>query len=202
MSMPLCVFQKLFPSQLDTNGKPTCLYPTVTWLTAYNGSTIPQLGAHDTAIVWRPSSSGPPRHLHSQRYIADTSGPAILSSHHPLSLELCNWTVPYNFHINEKTHLTCQEDQPLSMRKVTGDLSHSQKLAAQHRWSSLPPLNSARTSLPPTWSLWRNWMLPQNVHNPSSWQMQNLSSVQATSVLLLWIHLCMEKLDNSLSRRS
>ena len=63
--MPLCVFQKLFPSQLDTDGKPTGLHPTVTQLTAYNGSAIPQLGAHDTAIEWRPSSSGPPRHVHT-----------------------------------------------------------------------------------------------------------------------------------------
>ena len=28
--MPLCVFQKLFSSQLDANGKPTGLCPTVT----------------------------------------------------------------------------------------------------------------------------------------------------------------------------
>ena len=48
--MPLCVFQKLFPSQLDTNGKPTGLQSTVTQLTAYNRSAIPQLGAHNTAI--------------------------------------------------------------------------------------------------------------------------------------------------------
>ena len=63
--MPLCVFQKLFPSQLDANGKPTGLCPTTTQLTAYNGSAIPQLGAHDTAIEWRPSSLGPPRHVHT-----------------------------------------------------------------------------------------------------------------------------------------
>ena len=48
--MPLCVFQKLFLSLLDTNGKPTGLQSTVTQLTAYNGSAIPQLGAYDTAI--------------------------------------------------------------------------------------------------------------------------------------------------------
>ena len=59
--MPLCLFQKLFLTQLDTDDKPTGLHPTVTQLTAYNGSAIPQLGAHNTAIKWRPSSSGPPR---------------------------------------------------------------------------------------------------------------------------------------------
>ena len=48
--MPLRVFQKLFPSWMDTNGKPTGLQSTVTQLTAYNGSAIPQLGAHDAAI--------------------------------------------------------------------------------------------------------------------------------------------------------
>ena len=64
--MPFHVFQKLFPSQLDTNGTPTDLQPTVTQLTAYNGSAILQLGAHDTAIEWRPSSSGPLRHVLTQ----------------------------------------------------------------------------------------------------------------------------------------
>ena len=63
--MPLHVFKKLFPSWLDTNGKPTGLWSTVTQMTAYNGSAIPQLGAHDTAIEWMPSSSGPPRHVHT-----------------------------------------------------------------------------------------------------------------------------------------
>ena len=77
-AMPLCVFQKLFPSQLDANGKPTGLHHTVTWLTAYNGSAIPQCGAHDTAIKWRPNSHGPLKHVHTWWYVAETSGPAIL----------------------------------------------------------------------------------------------------------------------------
>ena len=84
--IPLHVFQNLFPSQLDTDGKPTGLHPTITQLTDYNGSAILQPGAHDTTIEWRPSSNGPPRCVHTQWYIADTSGPVILDL--PSSLKL------------------------------------------------------------------------------------------------------------------
>ena len=59
-------------------------------------------------------------------------------------------TVLYNLHINGKTHPTCQEDQPLSMRKPQVTLwtpknwHHS---AGDHLFLHLTP---ARTSLPPT----------------------------------------------------
>ena len=141
--MSLSVFQKLFPSQLDANGKPTSLHPTATQLTAYNGSTIPQLGAHDTAIEWRPSSHGPPKHVHTQWYIADTSGPAILGL--PSSLKL--GVIQLNCTI-QCVHKCCTPNPPsrptTGCGKVTSDLSHPQKLAVQHRWSPLPPLNSSK----------------------------------------------------------
>ena len=102
--MPLCVFKKLFPSWLDTNGKPTGLQSTATWLMAYNGSAIPQLGAHDTAIKWMPSSSGPPRHVHTWWYVADTPRPAILGlpSSSKLGVIQLNCTVQFA-HKQEET---------------------------------------------------------------------------------------------------
>ena len=48
--MPLCIFAKLFPSHITTDGKPTGLYPCIPRLTAYSGSNIPQFGALDPAI--------------------------------------------------------------------------------------------------------------------------------------------------------
>ena len=142
--MPLQCVPEVFPSWLDTDGKPTGLCPTVTQLTAYNGSAIPQLGAHDTAMEWRPSSSGPSRCVHTQWYIADTSGPAILGLPSSLKLGVIQ--------LNCAIQFACKwEDTPNLPRrpttehgKVTGDLLHLQKSAAQHRWSPLPPLNSSK----------------------------------------------------------
>ena len=48
--MLLCIFAKLFPRCITTDGKPTRLHLCDTGLTAYNGSIIPQFGALDTAI--------------------------------------------------------------------------------------------------------------------------------------------------------
>ena len=131
--MPLHVFQKLFPSKLDVNGKPTGWSPTVTQLTAYNGSVIPQLGAHDTAIEWRPSPDGPTRHVHTQWYIADTSGPSMLGL--PSSSKLGA------VQLNCAVQFTCKwEDMPYLPRRPTtehekarGDLLHLWKPAVQHR---------------------------------------------------------------------
>ena len=130
--MPLHVFQKLFPSQLDANGKPTGLCPTVTQLTAYNESAIPQLGAHDTAIEWRPSYHGPAKHVHTQWYIADTAGPAILGL--PSSWKL--GVLQLNCAI-QLAHNCCTPGLPrrptTKCGKVTSDLSHLWKPAVQHR---------------------------------------------------------------------
>ena len=76
--MPLRVFAKLFPRRITSDGKPTGLRPTPTRLTAYNGSPIPQLGALDTTIDWKPKGQALPNRLHTRWYVADTAGPAIL----------------------------------------------------------------------------------------------------------------------------
>ena len=141
--MPLHVFQKLFPSQLDANGKPTGLCPTVTQLTANNGSITPQLGAHDTTIKWRPSSHGPPKHVHTPWYIADASGPAILGL--PSSLKLGVKQLNCTIQLAHKCYTPNPPSRPTTgCGKVTSDLSHLWKLAVQHRQLPFPPLNSSK----------------------------------------------------------
>ena len=76
--MPLCIFAKLFPSHISTDGKPTELHPCETRLTAYNGSNIPQIGALDTAIEWIPKGHQCLKCLQTRWYVADSPGPAIL----------------------------------------------------------------------------------------------------------------------------
>ena len=141
--MPLCVFQKLFPIWLDVNGKPTGLHPTVTQLTAYNGIAIPQLGTHDTAIEWGPSSHGPPKCVHTWWYTADISGPAILGLPSSLKLAVMQLNCAIQF-----PHKCCTSDPPrrptTEHEKVASDLLHLWKPPMQHRWSPLPPLNSSK----------------------------------------------------------
>ena len=76
--MPLCAFRKLFPRSVTTDRTPTGIRPTRTHLTAYNGSTIKQYGTLDTAINSKPEGKNIMNRLHTQWYIADTPGPAIL----------------------------------------------------------------------------------------------------------------------------
>ena len=76
--MPLCVFARLFPSHITTDGKPTRLCPCDTRLTVYNGSNIPQFGALDTAIECTPKGHQCSKHLQTRWYVADSPGPAIL----------------------------------------------------------------------------------------------------------------------------
>ena len=52
--MPLHTFAKLFPRRINANGSPRGLKSSMTCLTAYNGSKIPQFGTLDTAIDWTP----------------------------------------------------------------------------------------------------------------------------------------------------
>ena len=200
--MPLHVFQKLFPSQLDANSKPTGLCPTVTQLTAYNGSAIPQLGAHDTAIKWRPSSSGPPRcphpMVHSRHVRTCYIRPPIILKYWSHAA----WTVPYNLHRNGKTHPTCQEDQPLSTRKsqvtlcTSGNWQHS---ADDHPFVYSTP---ARTLIPAypdcfegigcfpgTYTIHLHDNAKPVIHAPYKCP-------------LLCIHLCVRRWMNSWSRRS
>ena len=74
--MPLCAFTKLFPKRVSHNGKPTGLHPSKTFLTAYNGTDIPQLGALDSSITWKGTSQM--RSMKTTWYVADTPGPVIL----------------------------------------------------------------------------------------------------------------------------
>ena len=76
--MPLCAFSKLFPRCVTTDGTPTGLRPTRAHLTAYYGSTIKQYGMLDTAINWKPEGKNITNQLHTQWYISNTPGPAIL----------------------------------------------------------------------------------------------------------------------------
>ena len=76
--MPFCIFAKLFPSHITTDGKPTGLLPCETRLTAYNGSNIPQFGALDTATEWTPKDHQQSKHLQTIWYVTDSPGPSIL----------------------------------------------------------------------------------------------------------------------------
>ena len=76
--MPLCTFAKLFPERFDKDGNPTGLSSSSTRLTAYNGSSIKQFGTFKTYVDWTPKNRRITNHLHTQWYVADTPGPAIL----------------------------------------------------------------------------------------------------------------------------
>ena len=58
--MPLRVFKRLYPNQIDMKGKPTGLEPSGTCLTAYNGTSIPQYGTLRCHLIWRPGNGATP----------------------------------------------------------------------------------------------------------------------------------------------
>ena len=93
--MPLRTFAKLFPTKFDEDGSPTGLNPSTTRLTAYNGSPIKQFGTFNTHVDWTPKGSRTTRRLHTQWYVADTPGPAILglSACHKLGIVELNCAV-------------------------------------------------------------------------------------------------------------
>ena len=76
--MPPCIFAKLFPSHITTDGKPTGLHPCKTRLTAYNGSNTPQFRALDIAIKWIPKGHQHSECLQTIWYVAGSPGPTIL----------------------------------------------------------------------------------------------------------------------------
>ena len=59
--MPLKVFERLYPNQINMKGKPTGLEPSSTCPTAYNGTPIPQYGALRCPLIWRPGNGVRPR---------------------------------------------------------------------------------------------------------------------------------------------
>ena len=109
--MPLCIFAKLFPRHITTDGKPTRLLPCNTRLTAYNGLNILQFGALGTDIEWTPKSHQHSKHLQTRQYIADSPGPAILGlpSSSKLGIVQLNCTVK----------LTSIGDLPTQLTKET-----------------------------------------------------------------------------------
>ena len=76
--MPLRVFERLYPKQINLNGEPKGLETRTTKLTAYNGTQIPQYGALRCPLIWRPAGGAKPRCIQTKWYVADTTGPAIL----------------------------------------------------------------------------------------------------------------------------
>ena len=59
--MPLRVFERLYPNQINMKGEPTGLEPSSTCLTAYNGTLITQYGALQCPLIWRPGNGARPR---------------------------------------------------------------------------------------------------------------------------------------------
>ena len=76
--MPLCIFDKLFPSCITTDGKQTGLCPCETRLTVYNGSNVPEPGAVETAIELTPKGHQHSKHLWTRWSVEDSLRPAIL----------------------------------------------------------------------------------------------------------------------------
>ena len=147
--MPLPTFAKLFPMCISTDGRPSVLmcsmdlHPSNTCLTAYNGSTIPELSTLDTAIEWKPKGHTFPNGLHTWWYVADTPAPAILGlpSFSKLGIVQLNCAVQF-------TH---RQRTPNPVRKPTTEqekdwhnLTHLWEncMELKHRLSMLQPLNS------------------------------------------------------------
>ena len=76
--IPLRVFERLYPKQMNLNGETTGLETSTTKLTAYNGMQIPQYGVLRCQLIWRPGNGAKPRCIQIKWYVADIPGPAIL----------------------------------------------------------------------------------------------------------------------------
>ena len=76
--MPLRVFERLYPKQMNLNGEPTGLETSTTKFTAYNGMQITQYGGLRCLLIWRPGNGAKPRCTQTKWYVADMPGPAIL----------------------------------------------------------------------------------------------------------------------------
>ena len=127
--MPLCAFTKLFPRSINTNGSPRGLKSSMTHLTAYNGSKIPQFGTLDTAIDWTPKGKDVANCLWTRWYIADTLGPAILGLPSCAKLGI----VELNCEVNLQKRKLVQQKKPTKEgRNVDQDLQHLNS----------PPLNT------------------------------------------------------------
>ena len=120
--MPLHAFSKLFPRCVTTDGTPTGLRPTRTCLTAYNGSTINQYGTLD--IDWKPEGKNITNRLHTQWYIADTPGPAILGLPSCSKFGIVELNCAVSFHQKKPT----QQKPTTECQQVQKDLTNLQPL--------------------------------------------------------------------------
>ena len=117
--MPLHTFAKLFPRCINASGSPRGLKSSMTCLTAYNGSKIPQFRRLDTAIDWTPKGQKVANHLHTWWYIADIPGPAILRLPSCAKLGI----VELNCAVNLQNKKLVQQKKPTTeCRKVKQDL--------------------------------------------------------------------------------
>ena len=120
--MPLRTFAKLFPERFDKDGNPTGLSPSSTRLTAYNGSPIKQFGTFTTHVDWTPINRRVTNRLHTQWYVADTPGPAILG------LPLCTRLNIVELHCSVKLQRRRPPPQQVDALEMLTDLSSRQDL--------------------------------------------------------------------------
>ena len=127
--MPLHTFAKLFLRHINADGSPRGLKSSMTHLTAYNRSKIPQFGTLDLAIDWTPKGKDVAICLQTQWYIADTLGPAILGLPSCAKLGI----VELNCAVNLQKRKLVQQKKPIAEgRNVKQDLKHLNS----------PPLNT------------------------------------------------------------
>ena len=69
--IPLRVFERLYPKQMNLNGKPTEWETSTIQLTAYNGMQIPQYGALRYPLIWRPGKEAKLICIKTKWYSAD-----------------------------------------------------------------------------------------------------------------------------------
>ena len=119
--MPLRAFAKLFPRHINADGSPRGLKSSMTHLTVYNRSKIPQFGTLDTAIDWTSKGKRVANHLWIRWYIADTPGPAILGLPSCAKLGI----VELNCVVNLQKRKLVQQKKPTTEGKtVNQDLQH------------------------------------------------------------------------------
>ena len=156
--IPLCVFAKLFPRHINTDGSPRGLKSSMTHLTAYNRSKIPQFGTLYTAIDWTPKGQKVANCLQTWWYIAETPGPAILGT--PImcqtwhcGTQLCSQPPAEEIGAAEETHNRMQKSQRGPSRPETSTPQHKRR---PHQGIS--------------GQIWRNWLFPRTIlHHPIQW---------------------------------
>ena len=98
--MPLQAFAKFFPNWLMKTGMPTGFWKCNTKLTAYKGTSIPQLGTLDTPITGKDEDTKKVHKMDTTFYVINTPGPAIsgLPSTSRLRIVYLNCSVQFRKH--------------------------------------------------------------------------------------------------------